>query len=539
MRVLFCDDSGGAVRGFTLHVADALPGRIEARTTSSLDGFRQIAAAEEPFDVVISDLNFEQVGGGSKDGLWILREAKQRWPECEIVLLTAYCGSLGVDEGLELSQMGLHPGNLFRKTSSDDPALLWERLRERLIGIQQSRTAAEKKVGELENQGFFHRSRALEDTLALCTGEGVEAIAGRIRSDPSTCMHGIIGRSYALRQVLERLERAARRQSTVLILGETGTGKELVARALHAASPRSQGPLVKTDIASLSRELVAAELFGHERGAYTRAQGTRKGLVLEADGGVLFFDEIGNLDRDAQAGLLRLLEDRTFRPLGASKDRSVDVMVVAATHVDLEQEIREGRFRSDLVERLSVVVLELPPLRDRREDIPLLAVTFLDELRRKFGVRGLDRIEAAALRVLVQHPWPRNVRQLRNTMERLFSEIDDNVSPVGAEHIRAVLPRVVETEPLPDVPLSRRVLDGTESRTLAEIARQYGEDVVREVIRDTFVELEGPPDDATCARLFHGMKSNTWRQFAFKRGLTYRAIKKGDGPDGPGGHAAC
>lgn len=533
LRVLFCDDSRGALQAFQSEVVGPLSGEVEAVTAASLEGFELRRQEDLEFDVVISDLNFELVGGGSKDGLLILERARARWPEAELLLLTAYAGSLDLDEGLQLAERGLLREHVFRKTESDDPAVLWARLRERLQGISQARRTSLQRTVALEREGFFHRRRALEETCDRLAAEPLAAAAARLRADPRTHCAGMIAQSFVMHEMFQRLRRAAQRQSDVLITGETGTGKELVARALHAGSPRKDRPFVKSDLASLSAELVPAQLFGHEAGAFTGAQHKRLGLLREAHQGVFFLDEIGNLSADLQATLLRILEDRCFRPLGAARDETVDVVILAATHADLESRVGAGQFRADLLERLHVVGLHLPPLRERREDIPLLAVHFLASLRERFSARGFRQIDAAALELLARQPWPRNIRQLRNCMERLFSEFDDELQLIGEEQVRAVLPPVSEDPEGPSgESLSRRALDAELGLTLAQLARQYGEDSVREVIRDTLIELQGPPDDAQAARLFGGMKANAWRQFAFKRGLTFKAIQQEQGRPG-------
>jgi DNA-binding NtrC family response regulator len=527
LRVLYCDDSGGALDGFRKEVAAELGDLVEAQTAASLDGFRELVRRGESFDVVVSDLDFERVGGGPKDGLLLLAEARRAFPDAELLLLTAYAGSLTFEEGLELAQAGLKPASVFKKTDAEAPGSVWLRLRERLQGIAQARGRRDSQLHALEAERWFHKARGLEEAIARAAELTIPEAARLVRADPTRCLHEMVGQSFGLRDVIAVLERAARRQSDVLILGETGTGKELVARALHACGPRKERPLVKTDLASANRELVASELFGHERGAFTGALKSRRGLLAEADGGTIFFDEIGNLTAEVQAGLLRVLQDRTFRTVGGERDQKVDVVVLAATNVDLEESARQGRFRPDLLERLSVVRLELPPLRERREDIPLLAVALLDELRTRFKVGGFTRITAEALGKLAREPWPRNVRQLRNALERLFSLLDEATDPITAEAIAKVLPRDAPPAAA-EKPLWRRVLDGEEGRTLAEIAHQYGDEAVREVIEKTFLELHGPPDEEQCARLFHGMKPNSWRQFAFKRGLTFQRVRRGE-----------
>jgi len=527
LRVLYCDDSGGALDGFRREVAAALGDAIEAQTAASLDGFRELVKRGESFDVVASDLNFERAGGGPKDGLLLLAEARRAFPDAELLLLTAYSGSLTFEEGLDLAQAGLKAESVFKKTEAEEPRAVWLRLRERIHGIAQARARHDTQLHALERERWFHKARGLEEAIARAAELTIPEAAALVRADPSRCLHGMVGQSFGLRDVISVLERAARRQSDVLILGETGTGKELVARALHSCGPRKEQPQVKTDLTSTNRELIASELFSHERGAFTGALNKRRGLLAEADGGTIFFDEIGNLIPEVQAGLLRVLQDRTFRTVGGEKDQKVDVVVIAATNVDLEEAVRQGRFRADLLKRLSVVRLQLPPLRERREDVPLLAVVLLDELRARFKVGGFTRITAEALGVLAREPWPRNVWQLRNALERLFSLLDDATDPITADHVAKILPRDAPPAAA-EKPLWRRVLDGEEGRTLAEIAHHYGDEAVREVIEKTFLELHGPPDDEQCARLFHGMKPNNWRQFAFKRGLTFQRVRRGE-----------
>ncbi|MEK6629880.1 MAG: sigma-54 dependent transcriptional regulator, partial [Acidobacteriota bacterium] len=210
---------------------------------------------------------------------------------------------------------------------------------------------------------------------------------------------------------------AARSQSTVLILGESGTGKELVARAIHAESPRHGAPFVAVSCAALTETLLESELFGHEKGSFTGAFARRKGKFESAHGGTLFLDEIGDISPKLQLDLLRVLEDRTFCRVGGSEPVEVDVRIVAATNRDLRKAVDEGQFRDDLFYRLNVIPILLPPLRDRREDIPLLVEHFLEHLNVETS-RHIDGISSEALALLMRHDWPGNVRELRNVLER-------------------------------------------------------------------------------------------------------------------------
>lgn len=226
---------------------------------------------------------------------------------------------------------------------------------------------------------------------------------------------GIVTTSPSLQRVLDQIERVARSDATVTVFGESGTGKELIARALHQASPRRQGPFIPVNCAAISKELIESELFGHEKGAFTGATAPRRGAFEEAIGGTLFLDEVGELPLDLQAKLLRALELKEIRRVGSSRPVEIDVRIVAATNRNLQQEMAAGRFREDLFYRLFVVPLTLPPLRQRPEDLPLLAEHFV---RSASLLDPPPVISPGALEVLAAHTWPGNVRELKNTLER-------------------------------------------------------------------------------------------------------------------------
>ncbi len=229
---------------------------------------------------------------------------------------------------------------------------------------------------------------------------------------------GLFGRTPVMRRLMARVRRAARSDSPVLLVGESGTGKELIARALHKEGPRAKGPFVVVDCGALSPALVASELFGHERGAFTGADRRHEGAFERADGGTLFLDEVGELPPALQPALLGALERRRFRRVGGRDEVSVDVRLVSATHRDLRAEVNDGRFRLDLYYRIAVVVLAVPPLRERVEDVPLLVEAFL----REAGVDGpVDEVVPPdAMTALCAHHWPGNVRELRNVVEAML-----------------------------------------------------------------------------------------------------------------------
>src|SRR5687768_2801868 len=229
--------------------------------------------------------------------------------------------------------------------------------------------------------------------------------------------YGIVGRSRPMLDVLERCGLVAETKSTVLVTGETGTGKEMVARLIHHRSLQRDMPLIKVNCAAIPETLLESELFGHVRGAFTGATMTKRGKFALADGGTIFLDEIGTLSTAGQAKLLRVLQEREFEPLGAERTQRVDVRVIAATNRDLKQMVQEGRFQEDLYYRLNVIPIELPPLRNRREDIRVLIDHFVEKHRQRTGKR-IDRVDDEAARALERYDWPGNVRELENTIER-------------------------------------------------------------------------------------------------------------------------
>ena len=328
------------------------------------------------------------------------------------------------------------------RIGNDDGIELLERMREISADAQVVMMTGHGDVGLAVQAMKRGASDFLTKPVPLST---VAALAGaftpgatrdqpRPRHDTSSGgAGGMLGRSAAIdeaRKCIGRIIGAASAASgeppPVLITGESGTGKELAARALHAGGPRAKKPFVAVNCASLPAELVESELFGHERGAFTDAKASKPGLFEAANGGVLFLDEVGDMPLDAQAKLLRVLETRSFRRVGALKEQPVDVWVIAATNRNLAQRVAEGRFRSDLMFRLQVLWVDLPSLRERSSDVLMLAEHFLAESARRYG-RMVPRLSTEARARLVGHGWPGNVRELRNVMERALLVSDDGV----------------------------------------------------------------------------------------------------------------
>ncbi len=288
--------------------------------------------------------------------------------------------------------------------------------------------AADHRIAAAAIQSGARDYFALPDDLDLlrrCLERLAREAASRVEAGRfadaerrATGFEAILGMSPALRQTLDQAGRVAPlRDLTVLIGGETGTGKELLARALHYGSPRAGDPFVEVNCAAIPANLLESELFGHERGAFTGAVAAKPGLFELAHGGTLFLDEIGTLPLELQPKLLRALETRSIRRVGGQQGRQVDVRVVAASHVDLGQAVRRGEFREDLYYRLNVVILVLPPLRDREGDVELLARTFVEGIATAYGL-PVPELNAEARAALRSHRWPGNVRELRNALER-------------------------------------------------------------------------------------------------------------------------
>jgi DNA-binding NtrC family response regulator len=359
-RVLVVDDKENMLK---------LLGRILGERydlTTASDGAAALERlARERFDVVLTDIRMP-----GADGFEVLRAARATTaPPPEVILMTAY-GT--VQDAVEAMRLGAYD-YLQKPFDPDDAALVVAR-------------AAERKG-----------SVPVEEAPAA--------------------FEGVVGQSAPLRDVQRLLEQAATIDITVLLLGETGTGKELAARALHARSPRSAKAFVPVNCGALPPELVESELFGHARGAFTGAVGARPGLFAEAEGGTIFLDEIGELPLPMQVKLNRALQEKEIRRVGDSTPTKVDVRVIAATHRDLREEVGAGRFREDLFYRLNVFPVRLPPLRERAGDVPLLATHFLAKHARAFR-RALTGFEPEALTALERYAWPGNVRELENAIER-------------------------------------------------------------------------------------------------------------------------
>ncbi|MCS6858607.1 MAG: sigma-54 dependent transcriptional regulator, partial [Sandaracinaceae bacterium] len=315
---------------------------------------------------------------------------------------------------------------------------------ETVIIVMSAYGSFELAIGAIQAGAYDYVSKPFrqeEVLLALRKAEEREALrrenqALRAEMRARSQFEDIVGQSEAMRELFRIVEKAAAYPTTVLVTGESGTGKELVARALHRRSPRRDKPFVAVNCGAIPEALLESELFGHRRGAFTDARSDRAGLFEEADGGTLFLDEIGELSPQLQVKLLRVLQEGTIRRLGEVRERQVDVRVIAATARDLESEVEEGRFREDLFYRLNVLRIHVPPLRERRSDIPLLVEHFI----RKHNARLHTQVKGVApdvMKVFLAYPWPGNVRELENLLERMVILAEGEWITVGdlPEHL--------------------------------------------------------------------------------------------------------
>ncbi len=372
---------------------------IAASVGAALDRLRA-----RRFDLVLTDLRL-----GAESGLDLLSRVREQFPALSVILITGH-GSV------ETAVKAMREG------AADYLA--------KPVNLEELRARVRR---ELENRRLVEDNRELRAAL-----------------DKRYGLEGLVASTEAMHRVFDLVRQAGRTEATVLILGESGTGKELIARALHRLSPRAPNRFVAINCAALTESLIESELFGHVKGAFTGAHENKEGKFEYANGGTLFLDEIGDMPPATQAKLLRVLENREVVPVGANASRAVDVRILAATNQDLRARVRQGLFREDLFWRLAVITVELPPLRERLDDLPLLVEHFLRQLREKSGA-GVLRVDEAVLRRLRTHTWPGNVRELRNALETMTVLDRDGV--LGVDDLPPHLSQLAETaDPVPAPP---------------------------------------------------------------------------------------
>lgn len=387
-------DARAPAHGSVLIIDDEHEIRESLQTLLEFEGYQVETAAdgahglstlaEHPFDLVLLDLALPD-----RNGIELLSEIRAVDPQISVIMITAY-GT--VEDAVRAMQAGAT--NFLQKP--------WDN--EKLLADVRATVA---------------RHRAEEENIQL-----KRALKQRYNFE------NIVGKSEVMLKIFDLVAQVAPSRSTVLLQGESGTGKELIAKALHLNSPRRDRPFVPVNTGSMPADLLESTLFGHVKGAFTSAISSKKGLFEIADRGTLFLDEIGTMSLDTQSKILRVLQDKKFMHLGGVHELQVDVRVIAATNVDLRQMVREGKFREDLFYRLNVISIDLPPLRQRKEDIPLLADFFLRKYAEE-NQRSSRRLTVEALRALLNYAWPGNVRELENVIERAV--VLSSASEIGPE----------------------------------------------------------------------------------------------------------
>jgi DNA-binding NtrC family response regulator len=425
IRFLVVDDEA-SIRRLCMTVAEAMGFTcMEAGT-----GEAALALLEEqPAHIILTDLVMPQMSG-----LEFLDQVKRKFPRCEVAVMTGH-GS--VETAVQAMKLGAYDYIAKPFSPLEELRLFLRRMAEKI---------------ELVEENQFLRERM----------------------DTETGLHGIVGSTPKIQDVLRMIARLKDTRTPVLVMGESGTGKELVARAIHFRGTFANRPFVAVDCGSLVPTLIESELFGHERGSFTGAVRSKPGLFQTAHGGTIFLDEIGELPQEMQAKLLRVLQEKEVRPVGSNHKVKVDVRVIAATNRDLETEYRAGRFRKDLYFRLNVVTVQLPSLRERRSDIPMLVHWFLDRHAKGSPLQ----VSSAAMKVLLQYDWPGNVRELENSIERATALGDGKLIDVAD-----LPPAVVALAPSPGSdgdPITQSSLTSTDL-----------EDIERATIQRVFEQVNG------------------------------------------------
>jgi two-component system, NtrC family, response regulator AtoC len=368
--VLIVDDEENM--GHMLQVMLRKAGFVAETASNGLEALKTMEKAH--YDYVLCDLKMPTM-----DGMNFLKAAREKYPEKTYIMMSAY-GT--VDTALDAIKLGAY--DYISKPFKQDEVLLTLKKAEERERLKAENQELKAKISEIEQKYSFNN---------------------------------IISRSEAMARVFDLVRTVSDHKTTVLITGESGTGKELVAKAIHSSSPRAPGPLVAINCGGIPETLLESELFGYKKGAFTDAVRDKPGRFEEADGGTLFLDEIGELPLSLQVKLLRVFQDEEIAPLGGVSSKKIDVRVITATARDLRKDVEAGRFREDLFYRINVLTIHLPPLRERRGDIPLLFGYFIDVFNKKLK-KNLEGLSSQALPVLMAYPWPGNVRELENVTER-------------------------------------------------------------------------------------------------------------------------
>ena len=428
-KILAVDDDSAH-----LHMLKTLLKSFGHEVESAMDGEDAIAMVKEkPFDLILMDVRMANI-----DGIEALRQIKECNPAIPVIIMTAYSS---VDTAVEAMKLGAYD-YLTKPLNFEELKLIMDRAMDHLRLTLENRWLKEKIAAE-------------------------------------TSLAGIIGSSLAMKKVLDMARIVAPTEATVLITGESGTGKEMFAKAIHVNSERAKGPLITVNCAALTETLLESELFGHEKGTFTGADRQRNGRFMQADTGTIFLDEVGEIPLQMQAKILRTIQEREIQRLGSDEVLHVDVRIIAATNRNLEEDVKVGKFREDLYYRLNVMNIHIPPLRERVEDIPLLAHHFLQKYVQK-NRKDLKGFTPAAMDMLTRAKWSGNVRELENVIERAV--------------ILAVSPYLSEK----DLPPSMSVESQTsnENRPVFDLGGKSLEEIESQAISETLEHTQGNKSEA-------------------------------------------
>lgn len=369
-RVLIIDDEKNMC-----HMLQVMLQKGGYKAESAMDGKKGLELMEcAAFDFVLCDLKMPKM-----DGMTFLQNAREIYPDKTYIMMSAY-GTM--DNAIEAMKGGAY--DYISKPFKQDEVLLTLKKAEERERLKEENLELKSKIKEIDKKYSFEN---------------------------------IIARSEAMTNVFDLIRKVADHKTTVLLIGESGTGKELLAKAVHNTGGRNSVPMVALNCGSIPENLIESELFGYKKGAFTDARADKRGFFEEADGGTLFLDEIAELPLPMQVKLLRVLQEEEITPLGATKPKKINVRVITATSRDLSKEVEEGRFRSDLFYRINVMNINIPPLRERRGDIPLLIGYYINLFNKKLG-KSIEGLSSQAMSVVMGHPWPGNVRELENAIER-------------------------------------------------------------------------------------------------------------------------
>jgi len=411
-KILIVEDEGAMRESMAAWLTE--DGHVVHTAASGLEAVER--ARQDDYAIYFIDLKMPP----GIDGIETMMEIKKIHPEAAVIIITAYAT---VDTAITAMKEGAQE-YIVKPCNPQEISILVDRL---------------MKLKNLERENLMLRQKLTQQYD----------------------FQDIISKNPKMHEIFRLIKDVAGLPSTVLIRGESGTGKELIARAIHQAGQRSDKPFVAISCAALAESLLESELFGHERGAFTGAVAQRKGKFEQAEGGTLFLDEIGDISPKLQADLLRVLQERTFFRVGGNEEIEVDVRLIAATNTELQRAVRERDFREDLYYRLNVVNIQLPPLRDRREDVPLLARHFIDRISVELG-KEVANISAGAIRLLMDHDWPGNVRELENAIERAIVSCRERV--LGEEDLTFLAREALEGEAW--APPAQMTLEDVEQRVV-------------------------------------------------------------------------